>query len=325
LRRPVLVTGAAGFLGGEVLRCLRSSGTPSLGTWHEAPADGPRMDVTDAGAVDEVFRRVRPWAVVHTAYVQDGDRMEAVNASGSAHVAGAAARHGARLVHVSTDVVFDGTAEVPYTEDEPVSPVTPYGNSKAEAERLVTEAHPGVLVARTSLLYGAGGGPQEALVGRALTGEAIAFFSDEVRCPSHVSDLAAALVELTGEASSGILHVAGPQGSHPLRVRPPAGRGRRRRCGSDRPCGGGPALRAAGLLRARQHPCPDAPANAPARGGRGAVPAGGRRLHWLTWRPPIPLSVAPWAAFSHFAGSNARPRSRWAWSGLWLRPARSSG
>jgi dTDP-4-dehydrorhamnose reductase len=211
VRRPVVVTGAAGFLGGEVLRRLRNVGTPSLGTWHEAAADGLQLDVVDAAAVDQLFRRVRPWAVVHTAYVRDGDRMDAVNASGSANVATAAARHGARLLHVSTDVVFDGTAHQPYTEDDPVCPVTPYGLSKAAAERLVAEAHPRALIVRTSLLYGAGGGPQEALLARALGGEEIAFFTDEVRCPIHVSDLAAALVELMTDDVSGLLHVAGPE------------------------------------------------------------------------------------------------------------------
>ena len=209
MRRPVVVTGAAGFLGGEVLRCLRAAGTPSLGTWHLTPADGPQMDVADASSVEGVFHRVRPWAVVHTAYVRGGDEMDAVNAAGSGNVAAAAARYGARLLHLSTDVVFDGTADTPYGEDEPVCPVTDYGRSKVAAERLVADACPGALIARTSLLYGAGGSAQEELVDRALAGEQIAFFSDEVRCPVHVADLAAALVELAAEDVSGVLHVVG--------------------------------------------------------------------------------------------------------------------
>ena len=94
--------------------------------------------------------------------------------------------------------------------DDP-SPITPYGEAKAAAERLVAEAHPAALIVRTSLIYGgAQPGPHEQLVLDALAGQAdVAFFTDELRCPIAVGDLAAALLEVAPTDRSGRLHIAG--------------------------------------------------------------------------------------------------------------------
>ena len=80
------------------------------------------------------FRRVRPEIVIHTAYLQDGPGAHEITVDGAENVARAAAAVGARLVHLSTDVVFDGRKGAPYVEDDPLSPVTDYGRAKAEAE-----------------------------------------------------------------------------------------------------------------------------------------------------------------------------------------------
>jgi dTDP-4-dehydrorhamnose reductase len=94
-----------------------------------------------------------------------------------------------------TDVVFDGRAGRPYTEDDPVSPRSDYGRAKAEAERLVAEADPGAVMVRTSLIYGGPGRPPSKHEHTATDPEAT-FFTDELRCPVQVDDLAAALPEL---------------------------------------------------------------------------------------------------------------------------------
>jgi dTDP-4-dehydrorhamnose reductase len=110
------------------------------------------------------------------------------------------------LIHLSSDLVFDGEQDAPYTEEDEPNPITAYGRDKADAERAVLEAHPEALVVRTSLLYGgAEPGPQERL---AAAPDAF-FFTDEIRSPVHVGDLAAALLELAGGAQAGILHAAG--------------------------------------------------------------------------------------------------------------------
>jgi dTDP-4-dehydrorhamnose reductase len=115
-------------------------------------------------------------------------------------VAAAARRSGARLIHLSTDLVFDGE-HAPYAEDDDPRPVSEYGRAKLEAERFVTDG----LVVRTSLLVGKPG-PQEALAAR----DDVVFHTDEIRCPTNVLDLAAALLELAARDDTGVLHAAGP-------------------------------------------------------------------------------------------------------------------
>jgi dTDP-4-dehydrorhamnose reductase len=190
----LLVTGGSGYLGRELLRRRAEAVGVSRATG---------LDVRDAAAVREALDRLRPAAVIHTAYRQD-DR--ATTYDGAVNVAEAAAAVGARLVHLSSDVIFDGEKGSPYAEDDEPGPITPYGRDKADAERAVLEAHPAALVVRTSLMYGgAEPGPQE----RMAADPGAVFFTDELRSPVHVGDLAAALLELVAGELAGILHVAG--------------------------------------------------------------------------------------------------------------------
>lgn len=210
----LLVFGATGFLGSHVHRAAVADGWVVVGTslTRAAPDGGARVDITDERAVDDLVQRVRPAAVVNAAYRQTGPDAAAVNVDGAAHVARAAARVGARLVHVSTDVVFDGTAGRPYTEVDPVCPRAEYGRTKADAEVAVARAHAGAVLVRTSIIYGGPVDPSSTHEVMARDPEA-SFYVDELRCPVQVDDLAAAVVELCGSgpagALSGPLHVAG--------------------------------------------------------------------------------------------------------------------
>ena len=213
---PLLVTGGSGYLG----RAILASAEPRVVATHRSAGAAPlpgvewvRLDVRDEAAVAACLDRVRPRAVIHTAYVQDGPEAWATNVTGSVNVARAAARAGAPLVHVSTDVVFDGEKDGAYVEDDDPNPVTDYGRSKAEAELEVLASHPSALVVRTSLMAGAAvPGRQEQAVLAAARGESeTGFFTDELRSPLLVQDLAAALVELAGRDASGVLHVGGPE------------------------------------------------------------------------------------------------------------------
>lgn len=188
----LLVTGASGYLGRELMRRADAVGVSSA-----------ELDIRDERAVHAAFERLRPRAVINTAYRQD-DR--AVTYDGAVHVATAAAAVGARLVQLSTDVVFDGEKGAPYVEEDEPTPLTDYGRAKADAERAVLAAHPHALVVRTSVIYGGDEpGPQERLA----ADPDARFFTDEFRCPIQVGDLAAALLELVARDEAGVLHVAG--------------------------------------------------------------------------------------------------------------------
>ena len=190
----VLVTGGAGYLGSEVCRLALEAGHDVVATQLRRPPPYGTplpLDIREPFDLDADV-------VVHTAYVQsDPDTI----VRGTRNVADAARRAGARLVHLSTDLVFDGE-HAPYTEDDEPRPVSDYGRAKLEAERLLP---PGALAVRTSLLYGKPGGAQEALAARGRT-----FYVDEIRCPTRVDELAAALLELAGLDVTGVLHVAAP-------------------------------------------------------------------------------------------------------------------
>jgi dTDP-4-dehydrorhamnose reductase len=175
---------------------------------REPECESIRLDVRDAAAVRDAFEAVRPDRVIHTAY----DHADAdVTGGGAANVAAGAATLRARLVHVSTDVVFSGRLGRPYRERDRLDPLTAYGEAKAAAERAVRELAPAAAIVRTSLLM-AGREPSQherAALEAAAGNARYAFYTDELRCPIAVADAAAALIELAHLQVSGPVHVAG--------------------------------------------------------------------------------------------------------------------
>ncbi len=155
MRRPtILVTGAAGQLGFELVRRLAPHG-------DIVAADRARLDLADPDAVVAAVRGVRPALIVNAAAYTAVDLAEkeaelaaAVNARAPGVLAEEAKRAGAVLVHYSTDYVFDGTRRTPYSEDAPTAPQNVYGATKLDGERAIAAIGGATLVFRTSWVYG---------------------------------------------------------------------------------------------------------------------------------------------------------------------------
>ncbi|GAA3133175.1 SDR family oxidoreductase [Streptosporangium carneum] len=206
-----LIVGGSGFLGGELARQCSAAGHEVTATYLARPGEiagveWSPLDVRRREDVDALVSAFRPEVVINAAYRQAD---WATTATGAANVALAASAAGGRLVHVSSDAVFSGAA-IRYDETCVPDPISPYGAAKAAAETVVSAIAPTAVTARTSLIIGDGGSPHEALVHSLATGRAQGvLFTDEVRCPVHVADLAAALLELAASEYHGIHHVAG--------------------------------------------------------------------------------------------------------------------
>lgn len=205
------MTGAGGMLGQDVVRVAQSGG-------HEVVALArAALDVTDGDAVAAAIAAARPDAVINCAAWTNVDGAEsdpdgAAEANGTAagNVARAAAATGARLVHVSTDYVFDGTQRMPYVESSPTNPQSVYGVTKLAGERAVTEAGGSHAIVRSSWLFGIGG-PNFAATMLALAAERdeVTVVTDQIGCPTATAHLAPALLELARSDAQGTFHVAG--------------------------------------------------------------------------------------------------------------------
>jgi dTDP-4-dehydrorhamnose reductase len=207
----LLVVGGSGFLGLEITRQAQLAGHSVMATFHTRvppiPGVGWRMvDIRHRDDVTALALQTRPDVVINAAHRQSD---WATTADGGMHVALAAAAVDARLVHVSSDAVFSGTA-ASYDETYSPDPTTPYGAAKAAAETAIKGITPAAVIARTSLIIGHGNSQHERFV-HALASGAVAgaLFTDDVRCPVHVTDLACALLELAASPHAGVQHVAG--------------------------------------------------------------------------------------------------------------------
>jgi dTDP-4-dehydrorhamnose reductase len=212
---PILLTGASGLLGSVVHRELLD-GSAMTGAGEVL---APGMDVFDLDRPDtviDVVLRARPSLILHLAADARVDRCEEhpadayrTNARGTAHLASAARRAGARIVMMSTDYVFDGEGAAPYREYATTRPINVYGRSKEEAERALLAIAPDRLVIRSSSLFGAGG-PNfvRAILDRALRGEPLEVVDDQAQAPTWAGHLAPAIVRAALSDSQGILHVA---------------------------------------------------------------------------------------------------------------------
>jgi dTDP-4-dehydrorhamnose reductase len=209
-RRPILITGATGTLGRAFARLCALRGLD-----HVILTRG-EMDITDPASVDAALARHRPWAVINAAgYVRVDDAARErdlcfkANASGAEAIAQACARLGLPVVAFSSDRVFNGSLGRPYLESDPVCPACVYGESKAEAEQRVAQAHPEALVIRTSAFFG----PWDKanfvyqMLSDLEAGRAIKP-TEGIVSPTYVPDLVHAALDLLVDGEHGVWHLA---------------------------------------------------------------------------------------------------------------------
>jgi dTDP-4-dehydrorhamnose reductase len=212
----LLILGAGGQLGTE-LRALSKSLSGELSF-----RDHAALDVGDARAVERALGELAPAIVVNAAAYTDVERAEEefdaarrVNVEGAGVVAGACARAGATLIHISTDYVFDGRKAGSYVEDDPVNPLGVYARTKAEGEIRVRDAGARHVVLRSSWLYGIHGRNfLKTILKRAGEGRELRVVADQFGCPTGTQDLAQAILRVAdaiqrGEKIWGTYHFAG--------------------------------------------------------------------------------------------------------------------
>jgi dTDP-4-dehydrorhamnose reductase len=205
-----LVLGAGGQLGSDLVKVLSAA----TGLTHA------ELSVADLSALESAIERHRPEIVFNCAAFNAVDRAEAesqlafsVNSDGAFNAAVACRRLGVRLVHYSTNFVFDGLLDRPYLESDPPRPLGVYAKSKLAGEQRVLAEHPSALVVRTAALFGdrgsaiKGGSFPERIVERAARGEHLRIVGDQRVNPTYTLDLARASIELAGQGTNGVVHV----------------------------------------------------------------------------------------------------------------------
>jgi dTDP-4-dehydrorhamnose reductase len=203
----VLVLGARGMLGTDLLNEWQSD--------ELIPAGSAEADLREPSQVDALVRKVRPrWIVLSAAYTDvDGcernpDLAFAVNATGVKNVAIAASASNARVFHVSTDYVFNGTGTHPYQTTDLVAPINVYGASKAAGEEALSSHHSEWCIGRTSWLFGVHGPSfPEKILKAAETRPELSVVNDQIGSPTYTRDLARAIRDLILKDARGIIHI----------------------------------------------------------------------------------------------------------------------
>jgi dTDP-4-dehydrorhamnose reductase len=182
------------------------------------------LDLLCPSSIDRAFAEFRPDIVINPAAYTAVDKAEsepelafAINREGAGAVAAAAAVHGAAIIHLSTDYVFDGKKDCAYVESDPVNPQGVYGQSKLEGERAVAEANPRYIVLRTSWVYSPfGNNFVRTMLRLAAERDRLRVVDDQFGCPTYAPDIAAAILTLARLTTSwkpgyaGVTHLAGP-------------------------------------------------------------------------------------------------------------------
>jgi dTDP-4-dehydrorhamnose reductase len=207
----VLVVGAAGMLGRDVVEAFEARGHEVVPLTHDDLdiVDGPRVDATVGEIEPDALVNCAAWADVDGAEAHEREAM-VVNDTGAGLLAVAAGTVGASVVYPSSDYVFDGTKGAPYLESDLPHPISAYGRSKLAGETSVAAANSRHIIVRSSWLFGRGGGNfVETMIRLGMEQPEVLVVSDQVGSPTYTRHLATAIAMLTESDDHGIHHVSG--------------------------------------------------------------------------------------------------------------------
>ena len=209
----IIVTGCNGQLGRAINKELAGSGFELINTdVFEGEGITP-LDITNVDAVVDLARRTKATSIINCAAYTAVDKQESdvdlsykINAIGPRNLAIAATEVGARLVHVSTDYVFDGNGTRPYIEFDKTGPVSVYGKTKLAGEEMVKQFARNFFIVRTAWLYGDGKNFVKTMLGLSETHDELNVVCDQVGTPTSTKELAKAIHFLLGTDNYGIFH-----------------------------------------------------------------------------------------------------------------------
>jgi len=210
----ILITGGSSYLGQHLVPLALAKHELCYTFYNRDPLNLPQgryVDIRDAQAVKKVVADFAPEVIIHTAGSNRSPNMTEVIVEGAENVRAAAYFANARLIHISTDVIFDGQ-HGPYKESDPPQPIHAYGRAKTEAEAIIRR-HSSYAIVRTSLIYGLklmDMGTQW-MVNALRAGEPITLFTDQIRNPVWANTLSLACLELAQNSFTGVINVAGRQ------------------------------------------------------------------------------------------------------------------
>ena len=216
MKKTLLITGGTGYLGQHFIS--RASPWQTHATHFNTPPPAHpnvtwhQCDLRDEKRVHDLIARLNPDVIIHTACSsRSSEEMEAI-VPAARHLSQAVKEGSCRLIHLSTDLVFDGE-EAPYNEQSLPKPISDYGRAKAQAETIISRLCSQAIIVRTSLIYGVDPIDHQSrwLLDGLKQGQTVRLFTDEIRCPIWVHTLCECLLELSREDVAGVLNIAGPE------------------------------------------------------------------------------------------------------------------
>ena len=206
----ILVTGANGQLGFDVVREIEKQGHEAIGV------DILEMDITDSKAVHDMIKSKMPDAVIHFAAwtavdaaedIDNREKVYRINVTGTTNIATACKAINCKMMYISTDYVFDGTKDGEYTEDDLPNPINVYGKTKYEGEVYVQEILEKYYIVRISWVFGENGNNfVDTMLRLSKERESLSVINDQVGSPTYTKDLARLLVDMLKTDKYGIYH-----------------------------------------------------------------------------------------------------------------------